>query len=814
MRRNILVAIFLFALLGAFAIPVARAETAEPAAAEGDAASDEPARPPRESETFTFQAEVKRLLDMIINSLYSHREIFLRELISNASDALDKLRFIALTDPKVMEADDGSTPDMEIRISADKEKKVLYIRDSGIGMTKDDLVQNLGTIAKSGTSSFLDKFKDSGDANLIGQFGVGFYSVYLVADHVEVVTKHSEDKQYIWESTADGSFAITEDKENEPLGRGTMLKLHLKKDAEEFLEPSNLEALVHKYSEFINFPILLEKEKEVEVEVPVEDDEVGEDEADAEDDAEKEGDEDAEDAEDEEGDEEAKTRTEKRKVREWEKLNPHKAMWLRSPSEISEEEYDDFFKALTKGSASHLAHSHFKAEGDVEFRALLYVPKSAPWDFYDNFYQRQANVKLYVRRVFITDDYEDMLPRYLSFLVGVIDSDTLPLNISREQLQQSQALKTIKKKLVRKALDMIKKLADDERRARARAEGEDGEEGEEGGDGKDLEAVKSQYSNFWNEFGKALKMGIIEDAANRHRLAKLLRFHSSASPDELTSLDDYIGRMKEGQKNIFYVSGGSMDELKKSPFVERLIKKGYEVIFFGEPADEFMMQSLVEFDDFKFQNASKEDLKIDDREEKKAFKKIKEEFKPLVKWWKEALASESDLDQVKVSNRLAETPCVVVTSKYGWSAQMEKLMKAQALANNQKHAFMRGRKTLEINPHHPMVQYLKDQVADAEEGEASAEAAMTAKVMYQVALLESGFDVADPQAFSRDVYSVLRRAAGDEAIPEPDAKADDQLDAEAEAEQPEAEEQDGDVEGGEEDDYEEEDAGGDEHEEL
>ncbi|GFY86252.1 chaperone protein htpG family protein [Actinidia rufa] len=612
------------------------------------------------AEKFEFQAEVSRLMDIIINSLYSNKDIFLRELISNASDALDKIRFLSLTDKEIL--GEGDNTKLEIQIKLDKEKKILSIRDRGIGMTKEDLIKNLGTIAKSGTSAFVEKMQTSGDLNLIGQFGVGFYSVYLVADYVEVISKHNDDKQYVWESKADGAFAISEDTWNEQLGRGTEVRLHLREEAGEYAEESKLKELVKKYSEFINFPINLWASKEVDVEL----------------------------------------------------------YGYGIQKEVTGEEYTKFYHSLAKDFSDEkpLAWSHFTAEGDVEFKAVLFVPPKAPHDLYESYYNaNKSNLKLYVRRVFISDEFDELLPKYLNFLMGLVDSDTLPLNVSREMLQQHSSLKTIKKKLIRKALDMIRRIAEEDPDESNDKDKKDDDES------SDIDEKKGQYAKFWNEFGKSIKLGIIEDATNRNRLAKLLRFESTKSGGKLTSLDQYISRMKSGQKDIFYITGTNKEQLEKSPFLERLTKKNYEVIFFTDPVDEYLMQYLMDYEDKKFQNVSKEGLKLgkDSKD-----KELKESFKELTKWWKGALASEN-VDDVKISNRLADTPCVVVTSKYGWSANMERIMQSQTLSDANKQAYMRGKRVLEINPRHPIVKELRERVVKDPE-DAGCKADSTAHV--------------------------------------------------------------------------------------
>jgi heat shock protein beta len=742
------------------------------------------------AEKFEFQAEVGRLMDIIINSLYSNKDIFLRELISNASDALDKIRFMSLTDASVL--GEGDAAELDIRITVDKENKVLSLRDRGIGMTRDELVKNLGTIAKSGTSAFLENMQKSGDMNLIGQFGVGFYSVYLVADYVEVISKNNEDgKQWIWESKADGNFAISEDTEGEALDRGTKINIYLKDDCVEYIEEDKLKELVTKYSEFINFPIYLYASKEVSKEVPVEDEEEYEEEEEEEEETEGDSDEevDVEDEdEEEEEDDEPTTKTVKETVWDWELLNDTKAIWLRSSSEVEEEDYHKFYKAITKSDDVPLTYSHFKAEGDVEFKSVLFIPPKAEPGMFDNYYSKSAALKLYVRRVFISDEFDELVPKYLSFLKGLVDSDTLPLNVSREMLQQHSSLKTIKKKLVRKALDMIRKLAENDE-----DEDEEAEEGAEKGEEKE-----DKYVKFWGEFGKAIKLGIIEDSSNRTRLAKLLRFHTSKSGDKLVSLEEYVANMKPEQKQIYYLAGTSKEDVAASPFLEKLLKKDLEVIYFTDPIDEYVMQNLTEFDDKKFANASKEDLKFGDRddEEKAREKAVKEDFKDLTKWWKSAIGSE-DVEAVKVSNRLASSPCIVVTSKYGWSANMERIMKAQALSDDQRSNYMKGRKTLEINPRHPIIKDLKEKHA---EDESSQSVKLIANLLYETALLESGFGIDDTKAFAGRMNTMLKSAMDID----PDAEVEE------EEEEPEEEEVAEEVEGEEE----EEDVEEDEEEEV
>jgi len=519
-----------------------------------------------------FVAEVNRMMKLIINSLYKNKEIFLRELISNASDALDKIRFLSLTDKNIL----GDTEDLEIKIKVDKENRMLHITDTGIGMTNEDLVKYLGTIAKSQTSEFLNKFQEAQESenkasmsDLIGQFGVGFYSAFLVADKVLVTSKHNDDEQYIWESDSN-SFSVIKDPRGNTLGRGTTVSLHLKEEAQEFLEEHKLKEIISKYSQFINFNIYLWGSKTVSEEVPIEDDvkPTSEETAKTNEDG----------TVEEAKEEESKPKTKKvdKTVYDWQLMNSAKPIWQRKTNEVTDQEYREFYKAFSKDSQEPLVYTHFVAEGEVTFKSLLYVPKAAPTDIFQNYNKKQDTIKMYVRRVFISDTYDDLIPKYLNFIRGVVDSDDLPLNVSRETLQQNKLLKVIKKKLVRKILDMIKKLNE------------------------------ADYEAFWKEYGTNIKLGVIEDTTNRNRLAKLLRFQSSATEStKLTGLDKYIERMKEKQEFIYFIAGTSRDELEKSPFVEKLLKKGYEVLYLIDPIDEYCMQSLPEFEGKRFQNVAK-----------------------------------------------------------------------------------------------------------------------------------------------------------------------------------------------------------------
>ncbi|KAK8395598.1 hypothetical protein O3P69_005598 [Scylla paramamosain] len=591
------------------------------------------------AEKHAFQAEVNRMMKLIINSLYRNKEIFLRELISNASDALDKIRLLSLTDKEEL----NTNPEMVIRIKADKDNHVLHITDTGIGMTRNDLVNNLGTIAKSGTSEFFSKLQDSESADqandLIGQFGVGFYSAFLVADRVVVTSKNNADKQHIWESDS-AEFSVVEDPRGDTLKRGTTVSLHLKEEAYDFVEVDTVKTLVKKYSQFINFPIYLWESKTEEVEEPLDEDEVEEDKVE----------EDEEGKVEEEKEDKPKTKKVSKTTWDWTLVNDAKPIWTRKPAEIEDEEYNEFYKTLSKDSKDPLAKTHFIAEGEVTFKSLLFIPEVQPSESFNKYGTRTDNIKLYVRRVFITDDFQDMMPNYLNFVRGVVDSDDLPLNVSRENLQQHKLLKVIKKKLVRKTLDMIKKL-----------EPED-------------------YEKFWKEYSTNLKLGTIEDSANRTRLAKLLRFLSSSSGDKMTSLSEYVERMKEKQEHIYYMAGSSKAEVENSPFVERLLKKGYEVLFLTEAIDEYAINAIPEFEGKKFQNVAKEGLTIDEGEgAKERLEELKKVFEPLTKWLSED-ALKDEIMKAEVGERLSGSPCALISSKFGWTGNMERIVTSQTHA--------------------------------------------------------------------------------------------------------------------------------------
>merc|ERR1712076_140628 len=594
--------------------------------------------------------------------------------------------------------------------------------DTGIGMTKTDMVNNLGTIARSGTKAFMEALSSGADISMIGQFGVGFYSAFLVAEKVVVISKsvnpeeNPEGKQWRWESDAGGTFVVTEDN-SEPLTRGTKIILQLKSDNLEFTEEKKIKDLIKKHSEFISFPIEVHCEKTTEKEI-----------SDDEDEEEKKD----EEKKDEEGEikeekepKEKKKKTVKEVSHEFERVNKNKPIWMRKPEEITKEEYSAFYKSLTNDWEDHLAVKQFSVEGQLEFRALLFIPKRAPFDLFEQ-KKKKNNIKLYVRRVFIMDDCEELIPEYLSFVKGVVDSEDLPLNISREYLQKTNILKTIKKAITKKCLELIAEIAEN----------------------------SEDWKKFYEQFSKNLKLGIHEDQTNRDKLAGFLRYNTSKSGDDMISLKEYVGRMKENQKEIYFITGESKASVAQSPFVETLKKKGYEVLYLVDPIDEYVIQQLKDYEEKKLRNCSKEGLDLeDDEDEKKRFEEQKAAFRRSLHLDQGSLGRQNR--KILVGSRMQESPCVLVTSEWGWSANMERIMKAQALRDSSMSSYMVSKKTLELNPEHSIVVELKKR-ADADKSDRTVKDLIW--LLYETSLLTSGFSLDEPTGFGNRIHRMIKFA--------------------------------------------------------
>jgi molecular chaperone HtpG len=624
-----------------------------------------------------FQAEVGRVLSLVINSLYSNKEIFLRELISNASDALDKLRFRAITEPKLLEGE----AELVIRLRPDKERGVLIVEDTGIGMTEAELIENLGTVARSGSQAFLAKLEETAkkDVSIIGQFGVGFYSAYLVADRVEVVSRAAgSDKAFRWSSDGKDRFTVAFD---ERPTRGTAIELHLKEDQKSLLDPWNLRDLVRRYSDDIGYPIELETTET-------------------------------------EGEGDAKKSETKR-----ERINKGAALWQRPKGEITEEQYEELYRHLTHDFEAPLARAHFRAEGNVEFVGLLWLPKQAPFDLDDP--RRQRGVRLFVKRVLVMEDCDAVLPQWLRFARGLVDSDDLPLNVSRELLQESSTLRTIKKSVTRKVVDLLDEVAKDK---------------------------PEDYKTFWATFGRILKEGLVVDAEWKDRLAKLTRWGSTASADkdDLVSLEQYVSRMKEGQEAIYYVTGESHDALLGSPYLEALKARGYEVLVMTDAVDTWAAEAIAEVDGKKLVNAMRADVKLPTSEdETKKAEEASKDFGALLAVAKKSL--EGKVADVRTSGRLVDSPACLVLGKGAMPAHLEKVIRQSG------KEVPRGKRDLELNPTHPAVKRL---AAIAAENPSDPRLDDFIVVLYEQSLVAEGSPLEDPNGFAKRLTSLLPQAVG------------------------------------------------------
>ena len=643
-----------------------------------------------EPEIFEFGADINQLLTLIINTFYSNKDIFLRELISNSSDALNKIRHESLTNQDALKHE----KELTIRISMDQKKNTITITDTGIGMTKNDLINNLGTIAKSGTKAFMESLASTKDVNMIGQFGVGFYSAYLVADKVSVTSKHNDDDQHTWASSAGGKYTIVKDSISEKLdiGRGTKMVLTLKENMKDYTNPQFIQSLIKKHSEFISFPIQLSVQEE--------------DDTDTE-------------------------KTTKDVVKDWKTVNNKDPIWIRQSDEISHEEYATFYKSITSDYDEHAGVKHFKIEGNLDFKALLFAPRHDDIDMFGNTQNTQSNIKLYVRRVLIMENCADLMPQWLSFMKGLVDSEDLPLNISREILQQNKVLKVIKKSLIKKSIELFSEMSENE----------------------------EKYNVFYNAFSKNLKIGIHEEKNYKENLASLLRYHSSKSNDSKTSFDEYISRMKPNQEGIYYISGESLEILKSSPFTEKLKQLDYEIVYMTDSIDEYTIQEINTFKGKKLISIAQSNVDLNDENEKKEFDKLKKQNVKLCNIIKEIL--DSKLEKVVVSPRLNETPCILVSGDHGWTGNMERIMKAQSLNNDNGAKNLKFKKIMEINPNNKIMKSLSKHLTQG--NKINKQVKDLVLLLYDTALLNSGFSLEHPRDFSNRIHNLIELGLDTEA---------------------------------------------------
>ena len=683
-----------------------------------------------------FDADINQLMKLIINSVYSDKEIFLRELISNASDALDKIRYLSITDTEILKEESK----LEINIVADKQNKTLTVQDTGIGMSKDELINNLGTIAKSGTKQFIESLTDSSkndNCKLIGQFGVGFYSVFLVANHVDVLTKSHNDNEYLWSSNEEG-YTITDiEKEAQTLKRGTKIVLHLRDEELEFLEEQRIKGIVSKHSQFVDHKISLLCEKTEEKEVEISDDE------DDDDDDINETDEVVIEEVKEESTKKTKTITETKQ--EWDVLNEQKPIWIKNKSDISDDEYNQFYKTISNDWDVPSAKLHFSVEGNTVFKSILFLPNHNQMNMYSS-NKAVSKIKLYVRRVFILDKCEQLMPEYLHFVTGIVDSDDLSLNISREILQKNNTIKKIRKTLVKKSIKMMEDLSQDE----------------------------ENYNKFYKEFHKNIKWGINDDEPNRERLSKLVRYYTTTSGESQISFTKYVENMKEDQKHIYYISGENTEIIKKSPFLEKLNKKGYSVLLLTDAIDEYVVQLLKEFDGKKLIDVSKGNLDINlTEDEKKNKEELDNDYDEMCKNIKDILGNR--IEKVILSQKIVDSPCCISTTEYGWSANMARIMKAQALRDSSMNNVMTSKQIFELNPHHKTIKLLKgkyDEINDDDNNKKAFENIV--RLLYQTSQLVSGFTLTEPEDYSRKVYNLINLGLG-EGNDEEDDEEDEQI---------------------------------------
>ena len=614
-------------------------------------------------ETINFNADISQLMNLIINAFYSKKEIFLRELLSNSSDALEKVRYQSLLEGTILD----SNNELKIKIWVDE--KNIYIEDSGIGMTKDDLINNLGTIASSGTKKFIDSISNNLNIDQIGQFGVGFYSSFLVANNVTIFTKNNNECEYMWQSNANKSFTITKNKKP-ILKRGTRIVLEIKEEEDEYLDIAIVKSIVKKYTQFINFPIIIRELKE----------------------------------------------NEDNKY-EWNIINNQKPIWCRNPEDIKDEQYNEFYKSISNDYNIPITKCHFRAEGQIEFNCLLYIPEKSTYDLFES-KDKSKNIKLFVKRIFIMDDCEELCPEWLRFMKGVVDSKDVPLNVSRELLQQNRVLRQINKIITKKCLELFTELS----------------------------LNKDKYNKFYDNYCKMLKLGVHGDNKNRKNILKILRFYSVNSETNYISLDDYINNMKDDQSKIYYITGQNKSSLISSPFIEKLKENGYDVLLFTDPIDEYWVQSVRDYRDKKLADVSKDGIHFDSYDVK-----IKQEkYIDLINFLKDELKDK--IQSVKVSDRLSNAPCVLVVSEYGWSANMERIVRAQALRNEEMDKMIGTQRILEINLDHKIMKTLAKKIKIKKY---LNQCKNILNIVFNTAMINSGFTLEKPSEYSNKINQMI-----------------------------------------------------------